>query len=54
MVVRQPAIVVREGGVENSRRAALRLRELLPSVDVDRCASWGLGRRSSGYLHKGI
>ena len=36
MVVRQPAIVVREGAVEESRHAAVRLRELLPTVDIDR------------------
>ena len=36
MVVKQPDLVVREGAVEESRLAAVRLRELLPTVDVDR------------------
>lgn len=38
MVVKQPALVVREGAVEESRHAALRLRVLLPTVDIDRWA----------------
>ena len=39
MVVRQPSIVVREGAVEESRLAAVRLRQLLPTVDIDRWVS---------------
>ena len=36
MVVKQPDLVIREGAVEESRLAAVRLRELLPTVDIDR------------------
>ena len=38
MVVKQPALVVREGAVEESRQAAASLRQMLQAVDVDR---WG-------------
>ena len=36
MVVKQPDLVVREGAVEESKLAAVRLRKLLPTVDIDR------------------
>ena len=36
MVVKQPALVVREGAVAESRHAAARLKDILPTVDIDR------------------